>query len=506
MFLFKYVINIQYFYLIVFVIISSYSYLVFPLNTLLKKDFNQINNSPYFNSEDLLNYYLPNEMYSYIYIGTPPTKIIIFLDHENYGSYLDNSICPLPSIYNNKTSSSFLPTSDYIVTFSHFSNMCFAKETFYAYTDFKLNTNYLKKMDNLTFLYATIPKYDSFLSKYHKTMEITGYSCFHIGLQIPVSANYYESLIRQLKKKDYIETTYWTIEFKNKNSDIFDNEAFLVIGFPPHKYNPNKYNEKNFRSVVSQLRIKNYEDYRVNIWGFLFDKIFFISNNNNLSNKEIILESTKCKIDFSINLIEGSTNYLNNIENDFFSDLYNKSICFKEKKNSEKNGIYLVIWCKSSYYKEIKKFPSLYFKSNELEYIFELNYEDLFYKKGDKIFFLILFRTVQSMFTLGKLFFKKYLFTFSFDNKIIGFYNDKLKINTEMINNKANGNNYNYSFKRKIILFISSIVFIMILLFGFIKIKKRYLSDRQKRMNELIDNNYIYMSNKARDNIMSKET
>ena len=189
----------------------------------------------------------------------------------------------------------------------------------------------------------------------------------------------------------------------------------MIIGVPPHQYNPEKYNEKNFRSVVSQLRIKNYDDRRVNIWGIIFDKIFFKSNKDFLNNSEIILESIKVKFDFSINLIEGSNNYL-----EFFNELYNRNICFKEKIRSEKNGVYLVIWCDKNYYEEIKKFPTLYFKSNELEYIFELNYEDLFMMHGNKIFFLILFRTSQGMFSFGKLFFKKYLFTFSFDNKIIG--------------------------------------------------------------------------------------
>ena len=498
MFSFKYVNNIQYFLLISFLIVTSKAYLVFPLNSLLEKNFSQVNNLPNFNTEDLLNYYLPNELYTSIYIGTPPSKIFVFLDYENYGSYLDNSICPLPSKFNNNTSSSFLSTSEYIISFSHFSNMCFAKETFYAYTDFNLDEKNLEKMDNLTFLYATIPKNDSLFLKLNKNIKLTGYSCFHMGLQIPESLNYYESLIQQLKKNDYIKSTYWTIEFKNKNKNLIsENEANLIIGVPPHEYNPKKYNEKNFRSVVSQLRIKNYDDYRVNIWGIIFSKIYFITNNETSNNKEIILESTKCKIDFGINLIEGSKNYLTHIENEFFNDLYNKNICFKEKRTSKKHGIYLVIWCKKNHHEEIKNFPSLYFKSNELQYIFELNYEDLFMEKGDKIFFLILFRTTsQGMFIFGKLFFKKYLFTFSFDNKIIGFYNDKLNFDSE-INQKKSDSINNNNLNGKIILFFLSFVFILVIIFAFIKIKKKYLTDRQKRMNELLDNNYIYMTNQG---------
>ena len=269
MFSLKYVKSIQ-FFLLFFLFISSKSFLVFPLNNLLNHNFSLINNSFDLESEDLLNYYLPNEMYTYIYIGSPITKLYSFLDFENYGSYTDNSVCNLPSIYNNYTSSSFLSTSDYSISFSHFSNMCFAKETFYAY-DYStfLEQKNLKKLDNLTFLYGTTPKNDSLYFRLNSERKITGYSCFHFGLQIPVSMNYYDSFIQQLKKNDYIETTYWTIEFNKSenghNKNFFENDTYLVIGAPPHKYNPKKYNEKNFRSIVSQLRIKNYDDYRFSI-------------------------------------------------------------------------------------------------------------------------------------------------------------------------------------------------------------------------------------------------
>ena len=64
-----------------------------------------------------------------------------------------------------------------------------------------------------------------------------------------------------------------------------------------------------------------------------------------------------------------------------------------------------MITCNRSYYNEIKKFPTLYFYSNELEYIFELTYKDLFALNGDKIFFMIIFRSREAMFTFGKLFY-----------------------------------------------------------------------------------------------------
>ena len=207
----------------------------------------------------------------------------------------------------------------------------------------------------------------------------------------------------------------------------------------------------------------------------------------------IVYRSTKCKFELNKNLIEGSTNYLNNIENDFFNELYNRSICIKEKIWSQRNGIYWVISCDKNYYNEIKKFPTLYFKSSELEYVFELTYEDLFAINNDKIFFMVIFRHREAMFTFGKLFFKKYFFTFSYDNKIIGFYNDKIRVQSPHINKETNLTN-------KIIITFLCILFIIAFFIGFIKIKRTCLSDRQKRINELIDDNYVYMVNKGKAN------
>ena len=152
-----------------------------------------------------------------------------------------------------------------------------------------------------------------------------------------------------------------------------------------------------------------------------------------------------------------------------------------------------MISCDKNYYNEIKKFPTLYFKSSELEYVFELTYEDLFAINNDKIYFMVIFRIREALFTFGKLFFKKYFFTFSYDNKIIGFYNDKILP-------KPTHNNSETNLINKIIITILFIIFIFVFFIGFIKKKKTCLSDRQKRINELIDDNYVYMVNKGKIN------
>ena len=489
MFLFNCVVNI--FILFIYVIQFTNEYLVFPIKAFHDINFSHINNSDSFNTEDFLNFWVPNKIYTYFYIGTPPVKIYTFLEPDDYECYLDNSICPLPSIYNNYSSSSFLRTSDFNIYYSSFSNMCFAKESFSAYTDFELDKNKRKTMTNITFLYATKPDKDKLLSKlYDEKINITGFSCFHMGLQL-TSSNFFDIIVNQLKKLDYIESTYWTIEFNNNNLFDENDQGFLVIGLPPHKYNQEKYSENEFRSTVAQLRLKDY-DMRVSTWGIIFDTIYF---SNNISDSFIQFKLIKCKFLFSMNTIEGSRDYLDNIENVFFNELYQKNICFKNELFDKNNENYFAIWCNKNNFTQIKSFPTLYFKSIELNYTFELTYEDLFKTNGNKIFFMVIFKKKGYMFTFGKIFFKKYLLTFSFDNKLIGFYDNINKINIQ--NNKKN---YIKSFKSKyqIIIIILIIICFVIIFIGYVTIKKRCLTDRQKRINELIDDNYVYMENKAK--------
>ena len=63
-------------------------------------------------------------------------------------------------------------------------------------------------------------------------------------------------------------------------------------------------------------------------------------------------------------------------------------------------------------------------------YTFELNYDDLFKEKGDKIYFLIWFDStpkVNIFWEMGLPFMKKYLFNYNYDNKLISFYNNDIK-------------------------------------------------------------------------------
>ena len=125
---------------------------------------------------------------------------------------------------------------------------------------------------------------------------------------------------------------------------------------------------------------------------------------------------------------------------------------------------------------------------------FEFNYKDLFIEINDKLYFLVFFNNREDVyayrFTLGQIFLKKYLITFNYDTKMIGFYNKRIEIVEE--NSHKNNERYYYEHDIKAIIVII-IAFIVFLFVGFLLGKKIYDRTRKKKANELIDD-YEYSS------------
>ena len=119
-----------------------------------------------------------------------------------------------------------------------------------------------------------------------------------------------------------------------------------------------------------------------------------------------------------------------------------------------------------------------------MNYIFELNYNDLFTKeKNGEIYFLILFNLKDSVMKFGKPFLKKYPFTVD---------NDKYTISL-FVEEKAEKKNYT------LIIVLSVVAFVLIallLFFGYKLLIKK--GSTKKRANEL-DEDYEYVSQKDKN-------
>ena len=140
-------------------------------------------------------------------------------------------------------------------------------------------------------------------------------------------------------------------------------------------------------------------------------------------------------------------------------------------------------------YQYIKNFPILYMVSNKFEYKFELNYEDLFYINSEKIYFMVIFEYSNKRFTLGKIFLKKYLFTYSFENSLIGFY----------INQNIEKNNG--SITKIVIIIVLLFILIVFVVFGVWIYKNKIGIERQKRVNEISDDLYDYEEHKKDEGV-----
>ena len=176
-------------------------------------------------------------------------------------------------------------------------------------------------------------------------------------------------------------------------------------------------------------------------------------------------------INFDNGFILSNTLYKNIIENEFFNKLLNKNKCYKHVKI----GYYFYI-CDDDI--DISKVKDLNFllKGNGNTY-FTLTYKDLFIKIKNKLIFLVGFyiNDIKS-FTLGYLFFKKFMITIKHKEKILILYANKEQI--KQPNNIIHLSNIYTNKISKIFLFIY-FIFISSITLLYIKI---YINNRNKKM------------------------
>ena len=230
------------------------------------------------------------------------------------------------------------------------------------------------------------------------------------------------NFIKQLKNKKIIDNYYWYIHYNKENS------AELVIGAAPHEINPEKYPEEDLYMIHAKLINDLF------FWEIEFNtaEIYDINSNKrySLSNKNAVLS-------LNDNYIFCPKEYYKNIISIFFKPYLDSFKCKKEvvyKYDSK----YTVIYCHRRNFTEndLKKFPILSLKSVDLNYIFNLDYKDLFYKTKNVYIFKIINEEGFNIWKFGKIFLEKYQFVFNYDSKMFGFYhkhesetsdNDKMK-------------------------------------------------------------------------------
>lgn len=367
-------------------------------------------------------------------INMTSQTLLAFFNSEEYAFIMTSENCPEFSNYYIKNSPSFTNLSER-----------YASERMILYRDYDLKTK----------------EYG-----YYSKMEVKEYNdkkqCAILGLKMNLPVYEYDRIqnfVKTFYVNENINSYQWTVKYTK------DNEGLVIIGDSPLNYDPmfknKKYEEHQTQAIGESTTVD---------FGIDFNEITFGS-------KDFEIKHAHFNHDLGVLLVNKII--YEKIKDSFFVNyLGDKKICF-EGWVYEKYGY---IYCDSNKFtdSDIKSLPKLIFKQTNMNYIFELNYEDLFSKQKDgRIYFLIVFDLNYKTFKIGKPFLKKYSLTVDNKKNLITYFRIKEE-------NEDNG----YS---RIVWIVILSVFVVILagttgFFAYKFIKKK----NKKRANEL-DEDYEYL-------------
>ena len=313
------------------------------------------------------------------------------------------------------------------------------------------------------------------------------------------------SLIEQIKANDNTARTYtWSINYFNKSQKSeYNYDGQIIIGIEPHEYQPNIFNISNYKTIYSYEDSDNYYLNKKSEYCIKFDSIYFF-NNTIISSENMIKCTGPASMDgyfrFNNGMIQSSYEYFYLIKKYFFDKYIIVEIC-KEIIFSKYYHTFVCDKNKLDIVQFYKMFPTLYFKNVDLNYIFELNANDLFKEKNKQIYFMIYCNELMSLkWVFGEIFLKKYYFTFNQNDKLIGFYaimnpKDEIKNNNNNENDKKDNNN---SYTGIILIIIGGLILLFEIIVAIMWIwKKKFGNNRRKRANELNDDNYDYLTDNS---------
>ena len=400
---------------------NNYSYLTFDLEIYTKKSYN--------NTLDFINSYLNSLYYTKITFGSSELKYIMQINLDDYGFKLTNYDCDIQT-KDNTTEDSFDPflSNSSTVETSGINFSYYGQGKVYRITDkVKLlsneSNNYI--FPKIFFIYN--PRNKSYSMQ---TNTYSPYTCFKLGLRLPNNNYNFDyndiSLLGQFKSARVIGSYEWFIEYDSKNSN-----AKLIIGTTPYEYNNKKYNESNYKKMKSVIRPNNNYYY----WNMEFTQVYFVNKNN----QRVLFDSRIASLEPSSNVIKGTDEYSQIINETIFKQLIIEKKCFEESiKNDE---IIIVFYCHNT--DEIKNYiKSRFYNINFLDRVlgeeFTMTYNDLFLEKGDKLYFLVAFDLSNSLITwiLGKPFLRKYFFSYNYEHKILAYYGNNKNIREEIPENQ----------------------------------------------------------------------
>ena len=408
-----------------------------------------------------------NFKYTYVEMGNPPQRFpIIFKTKDSENSIKGDNIFP-----------------------DSFYNLNFSK-TIQYYHD-KRDENYLYLKDIITF---DKDHKNLMVNFYYDKVTMTENNVYGvIGLGYIMPNEEENNFFYQLKEMKAIDKNIFYFNYTN------DNQIFLNIGSEPYE------KDNSFSANASKIIVDPILDYEVKTgkirkydWNLNFSRIFYFRKIPLKKEIDPYVEISRMKVR-KVNffqalivpeedLIKGPFEYMENLDNDFFDKLIFDNIC--QRKIFENRYYY---YCKKEHESLIKNtFAPLYFYHPELNYIFELKYEDVWFKKGEFLFFGIYFeRFLTEVFKgafisewgFGKLFLKKYCFAFDFENNQLLFYKKNKIEKKKKENNNLDENNSNSNKK----IYQLGLILVVITIGVFAFLLDRFARRKYKVNNLLID-------------------
>jgi hypothetical protein len=449
-----------------------------------KNNFNN-NNKVTYNSSKFFDDNYIFKLLSLSKLGSPPKNIIssleLFQDNLLIKNYLDISdeIFNKQEIkeYQYKQSSTFKNLTKIWETNNNEYQKCMGEDNLYLFSSIDdMRENKYSRLNNFKFELDNFQKTDS------------NFHSLSIGLSLDRD-NSITNFMRQLYNNKIISS--FIISFEYKIKDIIEGyDGILIIGDYPHQLMPDKYKEEDFISFYSnQPNTMFITNFYIN-----FDEIGSINKNK----EKFIFNNIRSILKLNSNLITGTIEYLDYIEQNFFGKYYKLKICQRYKTKTEFISEFIIISCDIKNDLKLEEFPNLYFNMKSENLSFEFTYKDLFVEINNKYYFLIIFETKNFIWQIGKSLFLKYTFVYNGEAKTIGFYKKRIGNNND-IESKNNDNNKSWKMEIniwKLFLFIFLFaIFIFLIAFISFRYGKKIHLMRKKHANELDDDNFEYNPN-----------
>ena len=323
--------------------------------------------SPDLTEENFYSNYENNNIYTTLKLGTPPQEIKAQIKMLQFSLCVRNN-----SVYKNDSSSTYKKNGKEFSSYNiDYYRAISSNESFIIGNENKI-------LSNAKFMFTTNSKYDS-----------DGI----LGLQIHENnyLTYGHGLVSQLKLNNLINKEIFFFNFDTPND-----EGELIIGDYPHLIDKFSDKYKKNQLETTGIHIPSLDI----LYNLLFRSVFW-------DGKEI-----ETMIIGSFNVEHGyiiGSKYFEDAVYSFFRDhIVIGYIC------DDYDGL------------KIESFPNLIFYNGDTNFNLTVTYKDLFVKKGNKIFFMIVFdkRGYNVQWTLGSILLKSNMIVFDMDKRVIGFYDE----------------------------------------------------------------------------------